>query len=620
MDTLPHIKDLISVTALLVKRRDWTLKSASTRSRTHDPTLTDEEWLEAFVRRVVTDGLDVGEHDERVFAARTQLLAALSAKRKSREARLDRARALIVEGCELFMGWAELVSRAESGHPCEFQLDRPEVWWMRGEASFADMRMRRLELERRHRGDALRKKMLEQRFELIGQESYRTRIKFDVMHTLATSARSPLHWVAQTLCLYTSPSAQLDPLSFDEPHRSAQEIDEMKSDLIQRWESAARPDPVAIPHQPLSTIPREANNLGLIASRGRSNHAALKFHQDADTGQLSLLAYDAKLVLKNNGVPDTYIKIPLQIDEGGQVDELTALLSQLNKLRELGPKYQHSYFQDVPRVIAGMFLAATQDASMGVPDLNPGEFWDLDTGRRLTSLIGLPKDHKRYYGRVADIRSWLSQITLCRTVVTYGKKKGRTTIEWEGPLVQRLEDKISITSEHSGEFRGGKMGVWRLAPALWRMRELESGAASFMLIDQRAFLMDTDAFNLYWCIVNRAYNGTRTSTHNDRVNRDGVFSPRAKTLYEWSGIERQSDTENPFRIRERMRDALESMVDHGLLINWSCSFLESDSVPFDSRVFDQVRVELQLPSSLSQYLPQREPSSSSSKDAPTSVG
>ena len=373
---------------------------------------------------------------------------------------------------------------------------------------------------------------------------------------------------------------------------------------------------MAIPHQPLSTIPREANNLGLIASSGHSSHAGLKFHQDADTGQLSLLAYDAKLVLKNNGAPDTYIKIPLQIDEGGQVDELAALLSQLNKLRDLGPKHQHSYFQDVPRVIAGMFLAATQDSSMGVPDLNPGEFWDLDTGRRLTSLIGLPKDHKRYYGRVADIRSWLSQITLCRTVVTYGKK-GRKTVEWEGPLVQRLEDKISITSEHSGEFRGGKMGVWRLAPALWRMRELESGAASFMLIDQRAFLMDTDAFNLYWCIVNRAYNGARTSSSSDRVNRGGIFSPRAKTLYEWSGIERQSDSENPFRIRERMRDALESMVDHGLLINWSCPFLESDSVPFDSKVFEQVRVELQLPSSLAQYLPQREPSNDASSEATT---
>ena len=76
------------------------------------------------------------------------------------------------------------------------------------------------------------------------------------------------------------------------------------------------------------------------------------------------------------------------------------------------------------------------------------------------------------------------------------------SVTWTGPIIQRLKDKVEVTDDLPGELKHTKtsLGVWRIAPELWRMQDPTGSAASFMLLDDRAFNLDTRTskpFNFY---------------------------------------------------------------------------------------------------------------------------
>ena len=90
-----------------------------------------------------------------------------------------------------------------------------------------------------------------------------------------------------------------------------------------------------------------------------------------------------------------------------------------------------------------------------------------------------------------------------------------------------------------------------------------------MLLDDRAFKLDdrsSVAFNLYWTLVNRAYN--------DRVSDEGSFKLKLWTLYNWSGLE--SSSQRVDRLKETFRSAFDRMVEVGLLQHWRCVSLDAD--------------------------------------------
>ena len=104
--------------------------------------------------------------------------------------------------------------------------------------------------------------------------------------------------------------------------------------------------------------------------------------------------------------------------------------------------------------------------------------------------------------------------------------------------------------------------------------EDEGGSPSFMLLDERAFALDDRSslpFNIYWTLVNRAYMGAYTSVPEDRVQPDGTFSPRLWTLHDWAGMENTYIKVK--RIKQRFTEALDLMVEHGLLLSWQCDVL-----------------------------------------------
>jgi len=276
----------------------------------------------------------------------------------------------------------------------------------------------------------------------------------------------------------------------------------------------------------------------------------------------------------------------------------------------MGPKTRQAYFKDIPRIIAGMFLAATHDSDLGLSMLQPGQFLDAESGRRLTDIVGLDGEQNRQVKRVRAVRDWLTKIQLVRELRS---TRPNERISWSGPIVHRLPDEITVTEQlPDGLSRSrSKIFIWRLSPELWNLRTMGSGAEDYMLLDQKAFQLDqglqmttSEPFNLYWTIVQRAYKAASARNPEERFDADGRFRPRAAMLYRWSGMELRSDERHPHRIRARMRDYLVKMVEKGLVINWSCPYLESDEEHFQREKFAHVRISIQLPSSLLMFLPQ----------------
>ncbi|MEM1349092.1 MAG: hypothetical protein AAGI01_11085 [Myxococcota bacterium] len=623
-------RELINFTNTLIKTKEWSYEWTMTPGT---PTKTTQRAVVfGYVRGMVRERLETSSAPEEHFEVLSELLRLLTLKRGSRSERQQRAMEHVVQHAESFFGWEDLLTRAQlSETPCVFQLDRRQAWWRSGE--FRLMHEQRLEIE----GDArdAEQRLRDAGFELIDQEAYRQRVKHSVIDVLLQGKPSPLEWPARAIVSYTFKQRNMTILlggaapaaSLDE-----HEVQLTSSGLRSAWYASIAHRAVAVPHQPLATLPMETNNIGALSNGGTGDEeqptwrtASLRLMPNpnhADGSELEpeqlLLAYDQRLVRTGSERPDTYISVPV---EGHHTDPHTALLQSLQGLGALGLKERQSHMRDVPRVVAGIFRAAAQDAR--TPEIrslieatgySPGVFIDEPELRRLTRLIGWDHKRKRYRERVARVLDWLQTMWLEREVYAtppvHSRKKARTRTFHRSPLLHKLPDQILLAEEVEGSWevikgkRRNTLSLFKLSEPLWQMANPDSSTSSFMLIDQRAFELDTsllqlssEPFNLYWCIVQRAYNDAR----HGRVDSDGTFSPKLKVLYDFSGMEHPSDAKNPSNIRERMRDWLELMIDHGLIVDWRCPFLLS-SATFDREAFNSAVVELVLPDSLTRHL------------------
>jgi hypothetical protein len=150
-----------------------------------------------------------------------------------------------------------------------------------------------------------------------------------------------------------------------------------------------------------------------------------------------------------------------------------------------------------------------------------------------------------------------------------------------------------------------ELGLWRIAPELWRMQDADGKAASFMLLDERAFELSglsPDPFNLYWTIIQRAYNAHRARNDDDKFEFDdsGSFRPTLSVLYTWAGMDRKSDAKNMARAHERMDQHLTSMRERELIVSYDADVF---SPTRGLSLASTTRIAIQLPPSLLCFLP-----------------
>jgi hypothetical protein len=432
--------------------------------------------------------------------------------------------------------------------------------------------------------------------------------------------------------LLTEPYRRLGPGDMERPSVEQELLDQQLTRLKIRWESeqlgAAM---IALPHGPMSTLTRESMNLGAMVRHGhaRWKRAALKRVDDF------VIVGDRRLVAREDGRDDVYIRIPLD-PPGGEGEreldaevidqQLVAALTQalMRMCREHMPapiRQEREEFgqleliddgtsarvaglvEEIPRVVAGLFRAASVDR--GLSFVGSGEFIDSSSAARLTDIVGLSRESTSSKRRVASVRSILEHVRLRRTVRS---EDGRSMVTWEGPIIQRLADTIDVEAELPSGYEltnRSELGIWRIAPELWRMQDAAGPSAGFMLIDERAFELSgrsSDPFNLYWTIIQRAYNAHRAKSQDDRFDDAGVFSPALSVLYTWAGMDRMSDAKNMGRTRRRMARHFESMGDKQIIVSYDAEvFSDVRGVSLDSHT----RIDIQLPPSLLCFLPDK---------------
>jgi hypothetical protein len=417
-----------------------------------------------------------------------------------------------------------------------------------------------------------------------------------------------IHYLLRLTVLFTESYRRFRLEDLDSIECDDEQIKSLAVRVHQGWARRFKgPSMVALPHGPMSTLTRETANLGELVREGEAGWrmAGAKYHEGEDSRQLALV-FDRSLVVKDNDVDDTYMQLPLEgpLDEG--LDAIGALTRVLMEHHHQVTRKATSQarlanlVEDIPRVVAGMFQVASMDRNLTF--LNEGNFIDSLSGIRLAEYIGLDASQKRCRDRVAAVRGMLESIELSRSV----RGENGKSVTWTGPIIQRLKDKVDASEKLPDGLNRAvtDLGVWRIAPELWRMQVPEKGkAASFMLLDDRAFSLssrDSVPFNLYWTIIQRAYNTRKARKDEDRFDQTGTFHPRFETLYRWAGMETKTDETKPHRAVNRMRDALELLVEHGLIEAYSSSVFELKR--FSLKNDTRRRVSITLPHSLLGHL------------------
>jgi hypothetical protein len=432
-----------------------------------------------------------------------------------------------------------------------------------------------------------------------------------------------LSWTLRVIFMLTERSRRPTMEDFDEPFVDPEWLLKQSARLKARWKHEnVTHVMIALPHGPLSTLTREVSNMGAMVRHGHAGwkRAAAKVH-----GEFVLVA-DQRLVNKQNTLGDTLISVPLEGQPGSNGEEVVGALTRalmhmcaesVSELAvdedeagedgqlELGLEQSSmlaGLVESIPRVVAGIFHVARNDQRLTF--INNGEFVDSDSALRLTETVGMDRLSTRSKNRVAAVRSMLERVRLRRTVRS---EDGKTTSTWEGPIIQRLDDRIDTQRELPGGLGGvtrTTLHVWRVAPELWRMQDASGESASFMLLDERAFALSvrsSEPFNLYWTIIQRAYNAHKADNHElDRFDADGNFSPTLSVLYTWSGMDKPSDRKNMARARARMLSHLELLAEQELIVSFDEEVLEPS---LRTSLTSNTRMRIGLPPTLLCYLP-----------------
>ncbi len=429
-------------------------------------------------------------------------------------------------------------------------------------------------------------------------------------------------WMLRVVFMLTERSRRPTMEDFDEPYVDGDWLLKQSARLKARWKHEnVTHVMIALPHGPLSTLTREVSNMGAMVRHGHAGwkRAAAKVH-----GEFVLVA-DQRLVNKQNTLGDTLISVPLEGQPGSNGEEVVGALTRalmhmcaesvselameeepgVDGQLELGLEQSSmlaGLVESIPRVVAGIFHVARSDQRLTFT--NNGEFVDSDSALRLTETVGMDRLSTRSKNRVAAVRSMLERVRLRRTVRS---EDGKTTSTWEGPIIQRLDDRIDTQRELPGGLGGvtrTTLHVWRVAPELWRMQDAGGESASFMLLDERAFSLSvrsSEPFNLYWTIIQRAYNAHKADNHElDRFDSDGHFSPTLSVLYTWSGMDKPSDRKNMARARARMLSHLELLAEQELIVSFDDQILDPS---MRTSLTSNTRIRIGLPPTLLCYLP-----------------
>lgn len=556
----------------------WPRKHMTTRARTWTANVTVvgalAQWRDVAQReemlredRLLLEQLvwgcvdpDGQTHDEALsleaMEVRRELLRTLCQSRLPLEARQRQAFELCVRHIELLSGFRRWLATG----PRDFQLATPQAWWRAdGEwGSFVD-------------NDAFVQRYISEpetlkrnEFKQIPQQEYRQRALPYILRIWLQLVDDTMLDVAAVIYFYTAMGDSSDH-SF--------ELRKLRTRLLQQLPSLDRRH-TALPMRPLYSLPRESRNVyKLVLSKAEdlvvTESGALKgkhpWARAKLVGEDQLLLFDTALVLKRSGRGDAYMSVEL---ESPEQDVLRALFAATE---QLGLKV--ALLEHLPRIVMGCFTAAHRDRKLFQGATHEGAFWDTESGRRLCQLIGFDPENQRHRLRVQQIRELLCRLKLHREVISSEGKRVRTSVNWEGPLIQPLQDKLELRREdQEGMVEQQVFQSWLIARELWNMTQPSSrvgGAPAFMLIDQRAFHMDPTSsvpFNLYWTLVNRAYIERRTES------ADAPFQIALRLWCDWAGV----DFERPATLKRQLVTALELMVRHELLLSWRCEPLEQD--------------------------------------------
>lgn len=510
----------------------------------------DEPQVAKLISSIEKTLLEFDPQDEQPHRRLLQLLAH---SKKSQSERQRLAVTHVLEQIEVYSGWKRLCDERS-----EYQLATEQAWWRPG--NLYDNEKLRQELKHD-------KQLTAHGFFQLGQDSYRTRIRDEVIQTmLLDPTRYTLLKIAALVSLYTEEKER--PLK----------INQVMSELMTGWNYHSQRSHTAIPMKPLYSLPVEANNIkhfylsrpddltkqpgGTVS--GVLPRARAKVYQDdihPDRAQMAL--FDTDLVLKSSGQPDAYITLDFEKFGPDAVQTLVSAMRQFD--------VEASVFEHLPRIVAGMFTAAHLDKRLQLG--HSGSFWDTESGYRLCQLVGFNPDNHKHRKRVQDARHLLTEFVLHREILTKQGGNQKKSVSWSGVLLQplkehitlRIEDRYGLSEKHTFQ-------SWLLASELWHMTQLEEegGTPAFMLIDRRAFELDERSsvpFNIYWTLVNRAH----IAGHD--MDSLEPFSLKFATLYKWAALE-HGTSPRMNRLAETIRYALDLMVEQGLLIRWQCDELE----------------------------------------------
>ena len=485
-----------------------------------------------------------------------KLLHALAHSKRTHQERQRAAVNHMLEHIDLYSGWTRQCATSS-----DYQLAAHEAWWRPGNL-FENEKLRQ-ELRQE-------KLLMSHGFLKLSQESYRHRIREDIIQTLLLDpTQHTLLKLGALVSLYTEEKSR--PLK----------INQVISELMTGWSYRSQRSHTAIPMKPLYSLPVEANNIkhfylsrleeltpqpgGTV--RGKLPRARAKvYRQELAPERAQMALFDTDLVLKNSGQPDAYITLDFEQYGPDAVQTLVAAMRQFD--------VEATVFEHLPRIVAGMFTAAHLDKRLQLG--HSGAFWDTESGYRLCQLVGFNPDNHKHRRRVQDARHLLTEFVLHREILTKQGGNQRKSVSWSGVLLQPLKEQITLQIEDRyGLSEKHTFQSWLLASELWHMTQLEEdgGTPAFMLIDRRAFELDERSsvpFNIYWTLVNRAH----IAGHD--MDSLEPFSLRFATLYKWAALE-HGGAPRVSRLAETIRQALNLMVEHGLLLSWSCEELEEDS-------------------------------------------
>ena len=480
---------------------------------------------------------------------RIELCKIISRSNLTQSVRRTQAVDHIIENMDYFVGWDYLCLTSE-----EYQLQEPAPWWHPSGSFFQYEEMRKSLTTSRQ--------LIEAGFIQLDREAYLQRVREPVIFNLIQKG-DYLKRIVTFLALYSAPARKLTK---DGAAWVEHTLDDIRRELAREL---TRRDFTAVPMKPLYSLPRESNNIRQFFITKESNltvdatkqiarsglpRACAKFIDDP-AGQQALF-FDTHLVNKASGEADSFVSVKLETPQTNVLGALTQAIEQLN--------VDAAVFEHLPRIVAGMFAAAHRDRMLF--GTAPGTFWDTQSGKRLCKIVGFNPENYKHRQRIQHVCKLLESLILHRSTSNFDDKGRKITIKHRGPLVELRQAEIELQIENrEGLSEKHTFQSWSIDDALWQMTlfKEQGGAPAFMMLDDRAFKLDersSVAFNIYWTLVNRAYN--------DRVAGTGDFELNLWTLYDWSGLEQTSPRVD--RLKDAFNSALDRMVEIGLLVDWRC--------------------------------------------------